>query len=91
MGKLIHMPKRQYQMPRRPERFTTGPDLSPGTHELVVVGDAFTICRTVDASRWYPLTQRENPAWLTWPTLAAAAAQLDGIQPAICNHPYWGQ
>lgn len=91
MGKLIHMPDRRQTLPRRPEQFAAGSDLEPGAYCVIAVNEAFTISRTIGALRWYPLTQRENPAWLTWPTWAAAQAQLDGSEPTICTHRFWGR
>jgi hypothetical protein len=78
------------KLPRRPERFSAGADLALGTYHVVQANDVFTICRTIGAIRWYPLTRRENPAWFTWPTYASAYEQIENNED-LCYHPFWGR
>lgn len=75
---------------RRPERFSAGSRLAGGTCHVVSAGVVFTICRIVDDRCWYPLTQRDNPAWQTWPTRDAAEARLDGNLQNLRDYPFWG-
>lgn len=78
------------QLPRRPERFAEGADLAMGTYCVMQTGDAFTIRRTIGAAFWYPLTSRENPAWLTWPSYASAYEQIEHNED-LCDYPFWGR
>ena len=78
------------QLPRRPERFASGRDLAMGTYNVLQTGEAFTICRTIGAARWYPLTSRENPAWLTWPSYASAYEQIEHNED-LYEYPFWGR
>lgn len=78
------------QLPRRPERFAAGTDLAMGTYCVMQTGDAFTIRRTIGAVFWYPLTSRENPAWLTWPSYASAYEQIENNED-LCDYPFWGR
>lgn len=61
-----------------------------GTYHVVQLQDVFTICRTIGAARWYPLTRRENATWFTWPTYAAAYDQIENNED-LCDHPFWGR
>lgn len=76
--------------PRRPERFSAGSDLAVGTYHVEQDGEAFTICRTVGAFRWYPLTRKDNPAWRTWPTRVAAQNQIEQDD-ELSEYPFWGR
>ena len=89
-------------LPHRPERFSAGADLAVGSYHVMPapeafsvgqapIEDAFTICRTVGLRRWYPLTRKDNPAWRTWPTRAAAQAQLDDHPDELRDYPFWGR
>lgn len=77
-------------LPRRPERFSTGIDLAVSTYHVQQTGGVFTICRTVGPNHWYPLSRRENPAWRTWPNFAAAQDQIDRAED-LCDYPFWGR
>lgn len=56
---------------------------------MVPAGQAFTVCRVVDEMCWWPLTEKVNPAWRTWPTRADAQAQLDVGN--LRGYPFWGR
>lgn len=77
-------------LPRRPERFAAGRDLALGTYCVVQTGEAFTIRRTIGAAFWYPLTNRDNPEWFTWPSYASAYDQIENNED-LCYHPFWGR
>ena len=78
------------KLPKRPESFSAGNQLAMGTYHVVQLQDVFTICRTIGAARWYPLTRRENATWFTWPTYAAAYDQIENNED-LCDHPFWGR
>ncbi len=90
MGKIIQMPAgRAVPCPdRRPNRCSDGRNLAAGTSHVVPAGQVFTVCRVVDQVCWWPLTQKVDPAWLTWPTQNDAQAQLDVGD--LRGHPFWG-
>lgn len=78
------------QLPRRPERFAAGTALAMGTYCVMQTGEAFTIRRTIGTAFWYPLTSRENPAWLTWPSYTSAYEQIEHNED-LCDYPFWGR
>ena len=88
MATIIQLPSgRPAPCPdRRPRRFRDGADMAEGTTHVVPAGQAFTICRLVDEVCWWPMTQKVDPAWQTWPTRTEAQAQLDAAK----RHPFWG-
>lgn len=90
MGTIIQLPAgRPAPCPdRRPNCFSDGGNLA-GTYHVVPAGQAFTVCRVVDEMCWWPLTEKVNPAWRTWPTRADAQAQLDVGN--LRGYPFWGR
>jgi len=79
-------------MTRRPSMFSAGAALPVGTYHVTQTDwETYSVCRTVGALRWYPLTARENPAWLTWPSFAAAAKWIDDKGEDLCAYPFWGR
>jgi len=78
------------QLPRKPERFAAGDELAVGTYCVMQTGDSFTIRRTIGATFWYPLTSRENPSWLTWPSYASAYGQIEHNED-LYDYPFWGR
>lgn len=87
-------------LPARPRLYGYGPDLPLGTYHVVQVAPhradaeqapAFTVQRTTGLWRWYPLTQRENPAWRTWRSHAEANHWMEGMGSDLCEWRHWGR
>lgn len=79
------------ELPRRPGRYGYGPDLPVGTYQVEpLAGGRFTVQRTIGATRWWPLTRRADPAWLTWPSRAEAALWIDAEGEDLCDWSHWG-
>lgn len=78
-------------LPRRPVHFSAGDDLPMGTYYIQPVVGGYTVQRTIGVHRWFPLTAREDPAWLTWPNYAAAHAWMVGQDENLCGFPFWGR
>jgi hypothetical protein len=85
--------------PLVPSKFAAGVDLPVGTYHVQQVKQTpasqvqYTVARTVGLARWYPLTARENPAWMTWPTFEEAQGWISGADADgnLCDYPFWGR
>lgn len=78
-------------LPRRPSVFSAGADLPVGTYHAMPVEAGYTVARTVGAITWYPLTQRDNPAWRIWPSRTAALQWIERQDVDLSDYPFWGQ
>jgi len=79
-------------LPIRPGRYSAGADLPVGTYRIVALAVGYTVCRTVGVQRWYPLTSRDNPEWLTWPSVGLCMQDvMDADFSFTCSDlPHWG-
>lgn len=79
-------------LPTRPHHYGHGPDLPVGTYTArETVKGVFTVERRIGFGRWYPLTQRDNPAWKTWPTRDAAQQWINRMGHDLCDWRHWGR
>lgn len=79
-------------LPARPSRFSAGSDLAVGTYHVeAIAGDNFTIVRAIGVARWFPLTARENPAWLLWTSYREASSWVETQDGDLCDYPFWGR
>jgi hypothetical protein len=77
-------------LPRKPARFAMGSDLAVGTYHVEVVDGGFTVGRTIGVQRWFPLTERVDPAWLLWPTFDEASNWLAAGEDDVSDYPCSG-
>lgn len=81
-------------LPRRPGHYGQGSELPVGQYLIrCCVGGVYTVERVIGIRRWYPLTARDNPAWRTWSSFEACAAEcMDHEQLFTCaDWPHWGR
>lgn len=78
-------------LPRCPSQVSEGHALPLGTYYVQPVEGGDTVQRTIGMHLWFPLTARENPAWVVWPSYEAARSWMTEQGENLCDFPFWGR
>lgn len=78
-------------LPRRPSSFSAGDDMPVGTYHVESTAGGYTVQRTIGLQRWFPLTAREDPAWLIWSSFEEAQSWIAAQGEDLCDYPFWGR
>lgn len=78
------------ELPIRPDRFSAGRNLPAGACHVVAVPGGYSVQRTIGAALWFPLTAREDPVWLIWPTREGALQWIEDQSVDLPDYPFWG-
>lgn len=80
-----------FALPVQADVIVSGDELPVGTYHVQAVVGGYSVQRTTNLARWFPIAATQPRTWMVWPNFEAAAQWVDDQGESLCEHPFWGR